>query len=275
MLSVTTDYVRDDLSPGPYLRRIADAGFKYVHWCHHWASDFLYGESELAQIETWFKDLGLRLNEIHGSDGCEKAWGSDLAYERQAGIELVKNRIDMAHRLGGKTIVMHTPARLADHEDHPAAWDHFRVTLDRLEPYAQDRGIRIALENLVPSNFDVLDRMMSAYSPRFLGICYDSGHGNITGNGLDRLDRLKDRLIALHLNDNDGRSDQHRLIFSGTVDWQRLATIISASCYDNPVMTMEVVLKQSGIVDEDSFLEQAKLTGQSFEKMVDGHLTSQ
>ena len=60
-LSVTTDYARDTGDPSPHLSRIAEAGFTHVHWCHHWNTDFLYGESEMAQIEEWLSSLGLRL----------------------------------------------------------------------------------------------------------------------------------------------------------------------------------------------------------------------
>jgi hypothetical protein len=35
-LSINTDYLTDKLSPEPCLRRIADAGFTHIHWCHHW-----------------------------------------------------------------------------------------------------------------------------------------------------------------------------------------------------------------------------------------------
>ena len=45
--------------------------------------------------------------------------------------------------------------------------------------------------------------------------------------GLDWLDKLKGRLSSIHLHDNDGRSDQHRIPFTGTVDWPRLAGLIA------------------------------------------------
>ena len=52
MLSMTPDYVRSSGDPAPYLRRIADAGFSHVHWCHQWNTDFLYAACEVERGAT-------------------------------------------------------------------------------------------------------------------------------------------------------------------------------------------------------------------------------
>jgi len=85
-------------------------------------------------------------------------------------------------------------------------------------------------------SLDFIERMLDMYDPGFLGRCYDSGHGNgITRGGIDELDRLKDRLICLHLHDNNGALDEHLMPFEGTIDWDRLTRIIAASSYDRPL----------------------------------------
>jgi len=71
-LSITTDYAADTGSPEPYLRRIADADFSHIHWCHHWDTDFLYSRWEIDQIRHWLQDFGLRLLDLHASAGREK-----------------------------------------------------------------------------------------------------------------------------------------------------------------------------------------------------------
>lgn len=268
MLAMTTDFETDHGSPEQPLREIAGAGFRHLHWCHQWNTDFLYCTSELDQIETWLRDFGLAIHDLHGSDGQEKKWGSTREYERQAGIELVKNRLDMAARFSCPVVIMHAPSQPEAEAERPACWDRFRRTLDELLPYAAQRGVRIALEN---GDFDLFERVFPLYGPESLGLCYDSGHGNTAGDGLDRLDRVKDRLIALHLDDNDSTGDQHKPIFSGTVDWDRLASIIAASGYDRPCMTMEVVMGNTDIEDHAEFLRLARETGARFEEMVGSH----
>jgi sugar phosphate isomerase/epimerase len=109
-LSIATDYACDHGDPSPYLRRIADAGFTHVHWCHCWCGDHLYSPDEdIAQIGNWLSEFGLRLLDLHGSIGETRNWASADEAVRQGGLELVRNRVDMTARLGGDAVVMHIP----------------------------------------------------------------------------------------------------------------------------------------------------------------------
>ena len=255
-LSVTTDYAKDTGDPSPYLKRIADTGFSHVHWCHHWNTDFLYSKWEIEQIQRWLTDYGLQLLDLHGSVGPEKNWASPREYQRLAGVELVQNRVEMTAQLGGRVMIIHIP-------DEPGSAP-LRKSLDQLEAFARAKGVRIAIEN---GSFEAIQSVLQEYDPGYLGLCYDCGHGN-HGAGLDRLEELKDRLISVHLHDNDGVRDLHRLPFSGTVDWPRLARIMAESAYTKPV-SMEVSMHNSEIEDEEVFLKQAFEAGTRFSRMID------
>ena len=268
MLSIATDYAADTGNPEPYLRGIAAAGFSHLHWCHHWNTDFLYSQSEIDQIKAWLAELGLKLLDLHASAGVEKAWASTREYERLAGVELVKNRIEMAARLGGDAIVMHFPRRESGSaEANSPAWAQLHKSLAALEPFARQHQVRIALENGFEDDFVDIRQLFAEYDPAFLGLCYDSGHGNLGDQGLDHLESVKDRLLCIHLHDNDGNSDQHRLPFSGTVDWPRLTRIIAASAYSK-CLNLEVGIHNSGIEDETAFLEKAFAAGTALTQMI-------
>ncbi len=257
MLSITTDYsCVDKGDPSPYLRRIADAGFTHVHWCHHWNTDFIYSRWEIAQIGRWLAEYGLKLLDLHAPIGPEKNWAAAKEWERQAGVDLVCNRIEMTARLGGDAVIMHLP--------NAPGWEPLRRSLDELEDDARRYGVRIALEN---GSLPTIAGWLAEYSPDYLGLCYDSGHGNLVPDGLDQLDRLKDRLIAVHLHDNDGTADQHNLIFTGTVDWARLARILAGSAYRKPISS-ESNMGHAGIGDETIFLKKAWEAGERLTTMV-------
>ncbi len=267
MFSINTDYIKDHDNPEPYLRQIAEAGFSHIHWVHHWKGDFLYSRSEIDQIGRWLKEYGLKLNDLHATEGREKFWLSTEEYARLAGVELVKNRLDMTAVLGGDAIVLHVQPDGRDDNPQSYFWDRLQRSMDSLLPYAQERGVRIAFENLWPINHETLKQLLARYSPDEVGICYDPGHGNIVGNGLDFLEEVKDRLIVLHINDNDGSGDQHKLIFSATVDWARMAQLVATSSYNNKPLGMEVVMRNMGIDDAPTFLAQALETCARFSKM--------
>lgn len=257
MLSVTTDYAKDTEDPSPYLKRIADSGFSHIHWCHHWNTDFIYSKWEIEQIKEWLEEYGLKLLDLHGSHGKEKAWASPWEYQRLSGVELVKNRIDMTAYLSGDVVIMHVPA---DPDSIP-----IRKSLDEIEPFAKERNVRLALEN---GSFEAISKLLSEYSSDYLGLCYDCGHGNVRNDGLDQLELLKDRLISVHLHDNDGTGDQHKILFTGTVDWERLAAIMAKSSYKKCV-SMEVSMGLMDIKDEMVFLAKTYETGTKFAEMIE------
>jgi len=257
MLSITTDYAQDTGDPEPYLRRIAEAGFSHIHWCHQWNTDFAYSRWEIAQIEKWLAEYSLRLLDLHGSAGKEKDWAAPQEYRRLAGVELVRNRIEMTARLASDVVIMHVPA------DPESA--EVRRSLDELEPVAKAHAVRIAIEN---GSFAAISRLLAEYRPEYVGLCYDCGHGNIgDAAGLDHLEALKDRLISVHLHDNDGSGDQHRLLFTATVDWPRLARVIAHSAYAKCV-SMELSMRREGIDDETEFLRRAYESGTAFARMI-------
>lgn len=266
MLAVTSDYVESTGDPQPYLESIARAGFSHIHWCHHWNTDFLYSTPEIDQIARWFKDYDLQLLNLHASHGREKYWCSFFEYQRQAGVELVQNRIQMTSRLGADVIIIHVPSN-AGPEIRSEWLGPVRQSLDELLPFAQRLGVRIAIENMENDDFDMLTTMLNEYDSNALGLCYDSGHGHIDGRGLENLERVKERLIAIHLHDNDGKDDQHKIPFTGTVDWERLARLIAASPY-NKHINLEVVIHNTGLKDEGEFLRQAHAAGMKLTELV-------
>ena len=272
MLAINTDYKSSIDNPEPYLKHFAETGFSQVHWRHQFGSDYLYAEDEIDQIARWLRSYVLTVNDLHASSGELNHYYSEYEDIRLAGVELVQNRIHMANRLGTDVIVLHLPRQPDVADKNVAYWEAVHRSLDSLIPYSRERSVRITFENLNPSNRTTLEKLLAAYSPSEVGICYDPGHGNIDGGGLDFAEAVKDRLIAFHLNDNDSTADQHRLIFSGGVDWDRLARIIAASVYDKEYMTIEIVMpKEPGNIytsDEAEFLSQAMASGLRFHKMV-------
>jgi sugar phosphate isomerase/epimerase len=150
---------------------------------------------------------------------------------------------------------------------HPVdlSLDSVRKSLSDLIHYAQERNVQIAIEN---GNFQTVKQLLAEFDPEYLGFCYDSGHANIDETAFSHLDAMKNRLIAIHLNDNDGKiSSQHRLPFSGTVDWKRLAFLIARSSY-HKCMSLELNMNNSGIMDETAFLAKAFEAGRILSYMV-------
>ncbi len=256
-IAVNTDFLSGQGCPQPALRAIAEAGFTHLHWCHQWCTDFLYSPSEIRQIGLWLREYGLRLLDIHGSAGQEKVWFSTEEYVRLAGVDLVRNRLEMLQDLGGTgALMMHIPC--FQHGNSPERneqvrrqVDALRRSLDELMPTLERLDTRIAVENMWSDTFEVIHQLLQDYPAHRLGICYDSGHAN--GRilpGIDAFERDKHRLMALHLHDNDGLADQHQPPFMGTLDWTRLAAIIASSGYPREI-SFEIAMRCTPFYNTD------------------------
>lgn len=261
---MATDYVNDIGDAEPYLRRIAEAGFKNIQWIHHWKHDFIYTKSEIQHIAKLIKELNLSLYDIHGFAGNEKNWFSTVEYQRLAGVEIVKNRIEMCKALGGSVVVMHIPRLIPEKIDN---WRQLKKSLGELEKFCVEKAVKIAVENEPLEEFNGIKQLFSEYSPEFIGLCYDSGHGNIGGRGLEYLDSVKERLISLHLHDNNSFDDQHKPIFTGTVNWEELSRIIAKSPY-RKFLTFEINMEFANTKNEDDFLKSAYSNGLKLQDMV-------
>ena len=270
-IAINTDYCGGVGNPVPRLKAIAEAGFTHLHWCHHWNTDFFYTAPELRTIKQAMQDFGLTLLDIHGSDGQEKCWYSTDETVRQAGLLLVRNRMEMFAELGGiGSLMMHIPAWRSNWTAEQVAQNQVEArtealyrSLDELFPYCEKYNCPIAVENHASDTFEAINRLMKKYDTKWLGITYDSGHGNIReGRGLELLEPVKDRLMALHLNDNDHSGDLHQPAFYGNVDWQKVAELIDASGYQREMLSFELSMRYTPFMNQDLHIVDQTLEAQ-------------
>ncbi|MDP6505490.1 MAG: TIM barrel protein, partial [Planctomycetota bacterium] len=73
----------------------------------------------------------------------------------------------------------------------------------------------------VSSHGAELRELVDGFQSSRVGVCWDTGHAHM--QGLEQggeLRTLGERLKMLHIQDNNGKTDQHLLPFMGTVDWK-------------------------------------------------------
>lgn len=81
-------------------------------------------------------------------------------------------------------------------------------------------------------------------------ICVDTGHSNHAarfGNPPPQeiIRRAGEHLVCLHMHDNDGRTDQHKIPKTGTIDWNAVFDALDAVGYRG-IYNMELHLGQLG-----------------------------
>lgn len=141
-----------------------------------------------------------------------KDYTSSNEYTRLAGVDLLKNRVDLCSHIGAGAMVLHMQLPWRWFAQDPAhKEEYFRQvykSFDELEPYARAAGVKVALENLIVTPWQLQDeqfeRLFDRYDPEFLGFTYDSGHATLQccHDYYYFLRKYHSRLYAAHLQEN-------------------------------------------------------------------------
>ena len=286
------------------LKKISNAGFSHVHWAHEWDGDYTYSIYEMIQIKEWFDKYNLKAKGVHATEGSSRSttkskyhyrweiqnrrdYTSENELNRLAGVDLIKNRIDLSHIIGATEIVLHMQLPYKSFEQDESFrtryYNQIIKSLSELEYYAKAKNVKICVENLLgtPNEHQVyqFDLLFNRFDKDFLGFCFDTGHANITGTDcLELAKRYSDRIFMIHLCDNVGITgqnawddgaimtpcDQHKLPFEGNFDWDGLAKVLANSPYELPCV-LETCFKED---DETAYLERALKLGSKFSDLV-------
>ena len=172
-------------------------------------------------------------------------------------LDILKSWLDLFQTLGIRSAVLHTGG---DNELPDAELFEKRVrALEVLTAHIKGSPLTICLENLrsqkLAHTADDLNAMIDAVGDENLGICLDTGHLNYCtdfGCGQPKGEFIRKagkRLKALHIDDNNGTADQHRLPYRGTVDWQDVMSALAEVGYDR-LFNMEIPGESGGSLEE-------------------------
>ena len=287
------------------LRKIAEAGFSLIPWCHEWDGDYTYSKEEMYLIRRWMNDFGLNCKGLHATEGCRRntiipnrfhypfvkqnrrEYTSENEYVRRAGVELIRNRVQMAEILGSDSIVLHMQLPYKSFEESPDFKERYYrqafKSFDELEQECRMRKVRICVENMLgtPNGYQIeqFDSLFERYAPDFVAFTFDCGHGRVTGEDpFELVRRYQDRLYMTHIHDNHGlvskecwedaaamcRCDEHNKPFDGIIDFEELSQIIADSPYQLPIV-LEVAKHDE---EEELFLQESMDAGKKITKMI-------
>lgn len=156
-------------------------------------------------------------------------------------IEYIKGAIQFCHILGIRMYSVHAGFSVdpdfnfnfsykKENIYRERAFEIFIETIRQLNTYAQERKVRLAIENNVLTNYNLVEgenRLLllcelEEYEKLFelipsdnLGVNLDFGHLKVTAktlkyNCFEMIEKLTNKIFLFHAHDNDGDNDQHR-----------------------------------------------------------------
>jgi sugar phosphate isomerase/epimerase len=187
------------------------------------------------EVRALVDDLGVAMPQAHLLISANVAAADDAARERD--LTTVMRQIELCRRMGIEVGVIHPggerPATLeAERAERARRVESFA----RLAGHAARHNVALAIENVSDAaratrgalgqrtygaTIPELHELIDAVGAPNVGICYDTGHGNIQGLDMaEAVRRCGARLIALHIQDSDGTRDQHLAPMRGNIDWE-------------------------------------------------------
>lgn len=214
-----------------------------------------------------------------------------MEFVRLAGVDLIKNRIELSSMIGAYAMALHLTLPFEMFEESPEdKKEYYRLvfkSLDEIESFARNAGVKIAVENLPgpPQGYtdECFSMLFDRYDGGYMGICFDSGHAALScpEDYCYFLEKYQDRLLILHLQDTDGlpektpenefellARDRHWVPFSGVNDWDRIARLIAGAPLVELPADFEVKLFASGPEEELKLLADCKEKAEKFHRMV-------
>lgn len=178
--------------------------------------------------------------------------GNDLAGINKGHLEesrwQLRETIRICSRIGGSVVIVHPgqSPRLSVHNKNPLsrypefqlenlnkeALVRFKESLADAANCGEELDVNIGLENFshvkgcIQSTYEELIEWVDEIGSPVLKITLDIGHANLEGGVEEAIEIFNNRIVHVHLNDNDAKSSAHGELGSGSIDWQAIVPFI-------------------------------------------------
>jgi sugar phosphate isomerase/epimerase len=232
-----------------HLVDIAGHGFEAVEVFATRAHFDYRDEQSAVQLAEWLSDARLAFHSMHAPivDAIRGGkWigsysiASGDENRRKAAVAEAAAALNVAKIAPYKYLVLHLgvpdgqAGRGADNQPDAA-----RRSVEEIATRAHDAGVGVALEimpNALSSAAAICHLIEEQLDGIDIGICLDYGHAHLMGDLSDAIETVSGHLWTTHVHDNDGRSDEHRVPFAGSIDWDAAIMETQKIGYDGVLM---------------------------------------
>ena len=229
----------DQFDPPEWLGLLRQLGCQVVQAYRNQERDV-----SLKEMQDAIAAGGMPCDSLHGLFGDQYDPSCPDEQVRRSAVETFKREADICLSLGGDLVVVHCstirPEGITPQE-HEIRINQLKKSIEELGEFGKSIGVRYAFENLpayhaIGSDVAELARVLREVAAPNTGMCFDTGHANMTGDPVQSLLSAGDTVIYVHLSDNSTQADEHEMITLGTIDADTLARTFSKIGYEGTLM---------------------------------------
>lgn len=190
-----------------------------------------------ADFKKFADSIGIEVSQGH-------LWLTCRLCTTPGAVEILRNWLILYDAIGIKNAVLHCDSLAG--EGKYANEEIYARNLDKLtelQETLKELNIRVCLENLTGCcrSADDINRLIDRLDEKYFGICLDTGHLNMCEQSQrDFIIKAGKRLHALHIADNEGKTDQHMMPFGrGNVDFGEVVNALRQVEY-NGLFNLEI-----------------------------------
>ncbi len=238
-----TDIISQRLGDEAAIRIICESGFDGIDFSMFRMrdddSDILNSQGCKSHLKKLLKITdfyGVTFEQAHAP--FPSVIENNSEYNKKA-FEKLKKSLEIAGELDAKICVVH-PVQFSENQ-----FEQNMELYHRLEPYAADYGVKIALENMygwsdgkqkiVPNVCSVaqdFNRYVDSLNSAYFTACLDLGHCGLVDETAGSMIRdMGSRLGCLHIHDNDNFRDSHTLPYTSKMDWDDILSALGEIDY--------------------------------------------
>jgi fructoselysine 3-epimerase len=223
------------------MKRVAAAGYDGIDaWSgrpHIYRSDF--SANELRQLRQLVEDEGMIVSSfLSAFYRYPYSLSSPNDIIRQDSIQYMKECVDNAVLLGAP-IVLLVPEKTIYGQSIEDAWQRLAASIDAICRYSRQYELMLGLEAVNHTVSDMVNtaadawRMIEQLAHDNLGVVLDTGHMNLAAEtSKQAVDLLGNKLLQVHVNDNDGQHQQNLIPGEGTFNFGELMDVLYQSGFD-------------------------------------------
>jgi sugar phosphate isomerase/epimerase len=222
------------------LYAIADAGFKRIEL---WGNIFHLDpriHPDIKSIKALVNKLDLWVHSIHTPFTGLNIGYPDIQLEKEW-LRVVGESLEYGARLGADIAVVHTFSYKEEMDQKMFGESRaiIKEFIEKLNECSRQLNIRLAVENQLhfntPHFTHSLQELSKLWDSNEIGFCFDIGHASINGvEPESEIAAAGERLISIHVSNNDGNTDLHSLPKDGVLDWEKVRQQLKKYKYTGP-----------------------------------------
>lgn len=201
--------------------------------------------SEIIELKKHIDDKKFKVLSTHAPYITNFYFDKVSKSQYEENIDMIKKSIISTKMLGCDLMVIHigTCALNGVFNERKSIRRNIQF-IKKFYSLAKKFGVKIAIEN--NTNFDYgyfpkleeIRKIIDYFKKdNLLQFCFDTGHYNLTGEPIDKIKTLKDKLRIVHLHDNNKIKDEHKDLNEGKFDFNLLAKILKEINYKGILMS--------------------------------------